>query len=517
VDSRRPDLYTAAPSTGGRQGEGRALAAGSATQALAQALGLLGLLAIVTVLARRLSLAELGVYGLVSTLAGYLLVLHNSVSVAATARMAAARAGAERSQLFGAAALLYALAGLATGTLIVAVGALLAWLVALEPGLAAEARRGALGLALVTAVGLPVTVGRDALRAAGLYSRAAGTEIVAVALNVALMLALALGGAPLWLLIAASGMLPLLGGLLALPVARASAVLPPLPAPRAARGRTGELLPTAGDLFAVELANLVIYGFDRVILGVLRSATAVGLYEGPIRAHNLVRALNLSVAVTVVPAASRLRAAGDTVRLRELLVRGSRYVAGLVVPLVVTLMALAAPVLEVWLGPEFREAAPAMTILLSYWLLAPALGFVTAALVGFGRSRQYARLIWAAAAANLVLSMALTPSLGLEGVALGTAVPMVVVFPALLTQALEPAGLRVAELARRAWAPAYVLGALLGAALIAARLAFELDTLAPLLLAGGAGLALYWAAYVALFLTPGERALLTGLLRGRSV
>src|SRR3954454_1746589 len=65
-----------------RQGEGRALAAGSATQALAQAAGLLALLAIVTVLARRLSLAELGVYGLVATLAGYLLVLHNSVSVA---------------------------------------------------------------------------------------------------------------------------------------------------------------------------------------------------------------------------------------------------------------------------------------------------------------------------------------------------------------------------------------------------------------------------------------------------
>lgn len=500
-----------------QQGEGRALAAGSATQALAQGLGLLALLAIVTVLARRLSLAELGVYGLVSSLSGYLLVLHNSVSVAATARLAGARQTSERSEIFGGAALLYAVAGLATGVLIVAVGALLSAVVELGPELASDARRGAMALAVVTAVGLPVTVARDAMRAAGLYSRAAATEIATVVAYAAAMLPLALGDAPLWLLIGASGLLPLLGGAIAAPVARLSGVLPPPPSLRAARERLRALLPTAGDLFAVELANLMIYAFDRVILGVLRSATAVGLYEGPIRAHNLVRALNLSIAVTVVPAASRLRAAGDTARLAQLLVRGSRYVSALVVPLVVTLMVLAAPVLDVWLGPDFREAAPAMTILLSYWLLAPALGFVTAALVGIGRSRQYARLVWAAAAANLVLSVALTPSMGLEGVAIGTALPLTVVFPALLTQALEPAGLGVAELARRAWAPAYALGAALAGGLLGAQLALDLDSLAPLLVVGGGGLLLYWLTYVALFLTAAERSLLAGLLGRRRV
>lgn len=510
MDSRRPHLSTASQSTDARQGEGRALAAGSATQALAQALGLVALLAIVTVLARRLSLAELGVYGLVSTLAGYLLVLHNSVSVAATARLAAA--GAERSELFGAAFLLYLAAGLATGVLIVAIGVLMVALVELGPALAAEARRGAFALALITAVGLPVTVGRDAMRAAGLYSRAAVTEVAAVAVYAAVMLALALNEVALSTLIGASGALPLIGGLIALPVARASAALPGRTSARRARARLGDLLPTAGDLFAVEAANLLIYGFDRMILGVLRSATAVGLYEGPIRAHNLVRALNLSVAVTVVPAAARLRAAGDTQRLRELLVRGSRYVAALVAPLVITLMALAAPILDVWLGPQFREAAPAMTILLSYWLLAPALGFVTAALVGVGRSRRYARLVWVAAASNIALSVALTPSLGLEGVAIGTALPFVLVFPALLRSALAPAGLGVAELARRAWAPAYALGVALATGLAAARIGLDLDSLATLLAVAAGGLALYWLAYAVLFLTSDERALLRSAL-----
>jgi len=196
-------------------------------------------------------------------------------------------------------------------------------------------------------------------------------------------------------------------------------------------------------------------------------------------------------------------------------VRGSRYVAALVAPLVITLMVLAAPILDVWLGPRFREAAPAMTILLSYWLVAPALGFVVAALVGEGRSREYARLIWLAAGVNIVLSLALTPSLGLEGVAIGTALPLVLVFPALLRNALAPAELGVGELARRAWAPAYALGLALALALVAARAGFGLDSLASVLATSVAGLALYWVAYAVLFLTPTERALLRRLPAGR--
>ena len=61
-------------------GEARLLASGALVQQVAQASGLLVLLAIVTVLARRLSVAELGAYGLVASLAGYLLALRNSIA-----------------------------------------------------------------------------------------------------------------------------------------------------------------------------------------------------------------------------------------------------------------------------------------------------------------------------------------------------------------------------------------------------------------------------------------------------
>src|SRR4051794_24529316 len=69
-------------------GEARLLASGALLQQMAQASGLLALLVIVTLLARRLdSVAELGAYGLTASLAGYLLVLRNSVASAAVRAM----------------------------------------------------------------------------------------------------------------------------------------------------------------------------------------------------------------------------------------------------------------------------------------------------------------------------------------------------------------------------------------------------------------------------------------------
>ena len=64
----------------------------------------MALLVVITVLARHLTPAELGAYGLVASLAGYLLVLRNSVAAAAVRAMAARHRAADRSRTFAAAA-----------------------------------------------------------------------------------------------------------------------------------------------------------------------------------------------------------------------------------------------------------------------------------------------------------------------------------------------------------------------------------------------------------------------------
>lgn len=496
------------PSPGGA----REVAGGSLLQQVAQVSGLVVLLVVVTALARRLSPAELGTYGLVATLAVYLLILKNSVGNAAVAAMTSARTDAERVGTFSTCAFLYGVTGLVTGMLIAGAGFGIATAL-LEGDLAYQARLGALALGAVTAVGLASTVNLDALRASLLLTRSAANEIAALAVFGALMLGLIAADADLWLLIAANGSIPLISGTIN-GLARLRLELPWRLRPDAVTRRgVGEFLPTAGPLLAIEVSVLVIYGLDRIVLGAFGSAARVGLYEGPIRAHNVFYALNGSVAVTALPTASAFRAGGEVERLRQLAVRGSRYTLAVTVPLALTAIVMAAPALEVWLGERYREGAPALAILVSYWLLLGQLVVTPNFLVGAGRPREAARVVVGIAALNLALTLALTPSLGLEGPALGTTIAYLVGFPFLLRIGLRASGARLGDLAREAWLPAYALGACLAAVLVAVRLLADLDSLAALAPVLVGGPVLYWLAYAALVLRPHERTLVRDLVR----
>jgi O-antigen/teichoic acid export membrane protein len=257
-----------------------------------------------------------------------------------------------------------------------------------------------------------------------------------------------------------------------------------------------------------------MYGFQRVILGAFTSARTIGLYEGPVRAHNLFYALGGALAVPVVPTASRYVAARDARRMRELALRGTRYTLALFVPLCVVLMTLAEPLLEVWLGDRYGEGALALTILVSYWLLYGGLVVTPGFLVGAGAARYVARIFVLAALLNFVLSLALTPALGLEGPALATAIPFALAFPLMLGVGLRASGgVPLGDLALHAWLPAYGLGAALAAVLVGLRLLAEPATLPAVLGAAAGGVLAYWLVFYALVLRPRERALVRGLVR----
>ena len=365
-------------------GEARLLASGALLQQVAQASGLLALLVIVTLLARELTVAQLGAYGLVASLAGYLLVLRNSVASAAVRAMAGAAEGEERASVFVVAQRLYVLVGAATGVLIAVVAVVIAATV-LDGTLARDARAGGIGLGVVSAVGIAASIQLDRLRAERMFTTAAGTEIVAVAIYLVLMVTLIVTDVSLSVIIALSGLLPLLSGAISGVVVRRHGLAVRSPG-GADRRHTAAIVPTAGWLLVIELSNLAMYASGRIILGAYRTPRAVGLYEGPVRAHNLLYALAGALAVPTVPTASRYVATGDERRLRELAVRGSRYTLALFVPLCVTLMVLSKPIIGVWLGARYTDGAAALSILVSYWLVYGALIVTPGFLVGAGEA-----------------------------------------------------------------------------------------------------------------------------------
>ncbi|NLT05423.1 MAG: lipopolysaccharide biosynthesis protein [Solirubrobacterales bacterium] len=493
--------------------DARRLATGSIAQQAAQVSGLVAMFVVITVLARKLTLAELGVYGLLNSLAGYLLIVQNAAAGAAVKAMAGAgddeRAG---SAAFSTSALMYVAAGTLAAAALTAVGLILAATLDLSPELARQTRLGALAAGVVALAGWPLTVYRDALRARARFVLAAGAETVGIVVSILLVLALVLVDAPLWALIGTASSIPMLAGAACLVAARATA-LPWRLRPRlATRAAAREFLGLAGYISLAEASSAAIYAATRIILGTVRSTATVGLYEGPIRAHNLIRALNGAVTVTVLPTAVRYRSEGDERRLRELLVRGCRYALAGVVPLAVTGAVLAGPILDAWLGSRYAVAGPAMAIMMSHWVLNGVLGVTAALLVALGAARELARWAMALGAATIVLALALIPSLGLDGAALATAIPYVALWPYMLYVTLRAVPTPLGELARRAFAPAWTLGAALAGALVAVRL--TLDPAGALAVVATVALALtaYWGAYWALALDDGERRLVRAMV-----
>ena len=483
-------------------------------QQISQVTGLLVMFAIVTVLARRLTLAELGVYGLLGSVAGYLLIVQNAAAGAAVRNIAAGAHGPASATAYSTALAAYVVAGLATGAVVALAGVALASGLDLTDAVERQARLGAVALGGVTAVGWPVTIHRDALRADGMFVRAAAVEIGALAVYAAVVLGLAFADAPLWLLIGASGTIPLLAGLGCLVAARAARLPYRFARRDVTREAARELGGLAGYVTATEAAATAIFTLNRAILGLFESAATIGLYEGPVRAHNLLRSLGAATTVTVLPTAAGYTAAGDERRLRELTLRGARYSLALAVPLTVTGMALAAPILDAWLGDDFGEGGTAMAILLSHWLLSGANGVLGAVLVGTGRARDLARWAVAVSACDVVLALVLVPAFGLEGVALATTVPYIALFPMLARSALDAAGLDAATFLRQALVPAWLPGIGLAVALVVVRLALEPESAPAVAVTALTGLAAYWVAYYAFVLIPSERNLVREVAGG---
>ena len=489
-----------------------------ATGALAQQFALAGetliMLAVVTALARSLTLSEFGTYGLMVSIASYLLLVQTSVESAAVRAISLARDQADRDRAYSSAVLLYIAAGLLAGTLVAVGGWLLAGALGLPPRLAYDARRAAPILGAVILIGWPLRVSQDVLRGSHRFVDAAAAEVVGYAIFGAATISMVAAGSPLWLLIGVGGSIPALTGLAGTGVA----VLRRLP--YRFRRRTVDSVSIrqfanlSGYLFVGGATDLVIYALDRVLLAAYRNVATVGLYEGPVRVHNLVRSVHGALVGTVLPAASRFHALGDESRMGDLMLRGTRYVLVVTLPITISFMVFAKPLLTLWLGAKFGVASAALTILVSYWLINSNWSVAGTMLVALGHARWLARYAWQLAAFNLGLSVVLTWKLGLDGVVLGTTVPMFLMSPIFLSKVLATLPITLTALIRTVWIPAYATCVALAVVLLAVRLIIPINSLFELLAVLAAGPVFYWGVFYSVWSTPGERMLSRDLIRG---
>jgi O-antigen/teichoic acid export membrane protein len=154
-------------------------------------------------------------------------------------------------------------------------------------------------------------------------------------------------------------------------------------------------------------------------------------------------------------------------------------------------------------------------ILVGYWLFYANTVVGWNLIVALGQIRRFAIYAGVVALANAALSFALTPSLGLNGVVLGTAIPYVLAVPVFLRMVPPQFGVGLGELAREVWIPAYSTAVVVAAGLLAVRLSVDLATVQACAAAAFVALLAYWTIYYVVWLRPGEQLLVRTLVRVR--
>jgi O-antigen/teichoic acid export membrane protein len=209
----------------------------------------------------------------------------------------------------------------------------------------------------------------------------------------------------------------------------------------------------SGWVFVTRINGVIWAQMDTVILTVLVGVNVVAGYGVLARLESAVSYPLSLTAAAVVPAAANLLALESRVRLRELLIRGTRYTLALSLPVTVAAMVLARPLLVAWVGNRYAGFAGPAQLFLTYQLLSCTANIALTILIGIGRIKAVTAYVSAAVLVNLVVSIVLAKPLGVSGVIIGTLAGYGITGPLYIRLALKELNIGAGDFLRNAIFP----------------------------------------------------------------
>src|SRR5262245_659454 len=178
------------------------------------------------------------------------------------------------------------------------------------------------------------------------------------------------------------------------------------------------------DSFLAMIAGRLSFQPGAFVIGSALGPEAITFFGLGNKLVELAKAVLRSPTWALTPAVSALDARGEHGTVRGYFLRGSRFALYLVLPIQIGLYVYGRSFLWLWLGPAYAVASgPTMEILAATLSLTVAQSVASRVLYGIGRIRLFSRMALLEGLVNVLMSVALVVPLGVEGVAIGTAVP----------------------------------------------------------------------------------------------
>lgn len=192
------------------------------------------------------------------------------------------------------------------------------------------------------------------------------------------------------------------------------------PLERPADGLTRRLLEYSIPLTVTSTGNVIYKRVDTLLIGFFLSPLAVGYYELAKQVSAFVVTPAQSLGFSVAPIYGELKSTTSTERAARIYEQTFNHLVLLYLPAVAGIVVVAEPGIRYVFGEEFLGAVPVLQVLSVYVLFQAIDKITNDSLDYLGRARERAIGKGVTAALNLLLNLALIPTVGVVGAALST-------------------------------------------------------------------------------------------------
>ena len=179
--------------------------------------------------------------------------------------------------------------------------------------------------------------------------------------------------------------------------------------------------------FINSIASKLIYATDAIIIGFVYGAKAIVPFYIALRLCQFITTPIKHIGMVSMPRAGELYANAQSDKLKDLVTKGLGLAFLLTMGFFIGSGFFGRTLIETWVGPGYHESYLLLLVLLGAQIVAVPVGVLRSVLFGIGHVRAPAFMYLAEAIAYVVLTLILIRPLGLMGVALGTAIPILVV------------------------------------------------------------------------------------------
>jgi O-antigen/teichoic acid export membrane protein len=183
---------------------------------------------------------------------------------------------------------------------------------------------------------------------------------------------------------------------------------------RGSRELLRTMLGYSGGLVGLRLFGTLYLQMDRVIIGAAMGPRFVTVYEIANKIRSAASLAQSVAASALVPATAFVRAQPQV--LREMFLRGTAYTVAASLPVAVSVVIFAEPLISTWIDPKYTNAVTPARLFTIYLALASVQIVGTTMVVALGYVRFMLLVSAPTVLADLVISILLVGPLGINGV-----------------------------------------------------------------------------------------------------